>query len=309
MRLRHALAAPLLLLAAACDTAGTVVDNDRDRPGLAVAESDEDVPTSFARLGNALDAAPPVSVVARVDHADNAERAGLDLRPTRVVLFGNPALGTPLMQVDQRAGLDLPQKVLVWEDPDGRTFVAYNTAAYVASRHGVGGAETLDRIEAALRSFAETAAGGAVPFTTDDATVRDGAGVVEEESANDFETTYARLIAAIDANPNLAVVAELDHAANAASVGLELRPTRLVVFGNPALGTRLMQDEQTVGIDLPQKMLVWEDADGDVSVAYNDPEYLASRHDLDDSDGTNETIAEALRALAEAATLDDADDS
>lgn len=305
MRLRPALAAPLLLLAAACDTSGTVVDNDRDRPGLAVAESDADVPTSFARLGNALAAAPPVSIVARVDHADNAARAGLDLRPTRVALFGNPALGTPLMQADQRAGLDLPQKVLVHEDADGRTFVSYNTAAYLAARHDVGGAATLGEIEGALRRFAEAAAGGAVPFTTDDSSVRDGAGVVDEESANDFETTYGRLLAAVAANPDLTVVAELDHAQNAASVGLELRPTRLVVLGNPALGTRLMRDEQTVGIDLPQKVLVYQDADGDVFVAYNDPDYLAARHDLDDSDDVLGTVEDALEALAEAATSAD----
>ena len=308
MRLRHALAAPLLLLAAACDTSGTVVDNDRDRPGLAVVESDEGVPTSFARLGTALDAAPPVSIVARVDHADNAARAGLDLRPTRVALFGNPALGTPLMQIDQRAGLDLPQKVLVHEDADGRTFVSYNTAAYVADRHGVGGAATLGDIEAALRRFAEAAAGGAAAFTTDETTVRDGAGVVETRSANGFETTYARLLAAITSNPNLAVVAEVDHAQGAASVGLELRPTRLVVFGNPALGTRLMQDEQTVAIDLPQKVLVYEGASGGVFVVYNDPDYLASRHDLDDSDDVTRAVRTALEALTEAAVSPDGGD-
>ena len=308
MPFRLLLAAPLLVLAAGCDTSGTVVDNDRDRPGLAVAESDASVAASFDRLTAALGAAPPVSVVARVDHQANARRfAGLDLRPTRVVLFGNPRLGTPLMQVNQRAGLDLPQKVLVYEDPQGRTFVSYNTADCLAERHDVGRAASLGQIEAALRTFAQTAAGGEVAFTSRPASVRGGEGVVEEESANDFETTYARLRAAVSGNPNLTVVAELDHQANAASVDLELRPTRLLVFGNPALGTQLMQDEQTIGIDFPQKMLVYEDARGRVFVAYNDPGYLADRHDLDASDDVTDAVETALQALAEAATLDEDD--
>ena len=310
MPLRLLLAVPLLVLAAGCDTAGTVVDNDRNRPGLAVAESDAGVATSFSRLVDALEAAPPVSVVAEVDHAANAQSVGLDLRPTRVVLFGNPRLGTPLMQVNQQAGLDLPQNVLVYEDPQGRTFVSYNTTDYLAERHGVGGAATLGRIESALMTFGETAAGDDAEFVTRDASsVSSGEGVVEEESANDFETTYSRLRSAISSNPNLTIVAELDHAENAASVDLELRPTRLVVFGNPRLGTQLMQDEQTIAIDLPQKVLVYEEADGSVFVAYNDPDYLADRHDLDDSDDVNDTIETALQTLTEAATSSDEDGS
>lgn len=290
----------------ACDTAGTVVDNDRNRPGLAVAESDASVAASFARLTDALTAAPPVSIVASVDHAANAASAGLTLPPTRVVLFGNPRLGTPLMQINQEAGLDLPQNMLVWEDPQGRAFVAYNTTDYLVRRHGVGGAATLGRIDSALEMFAQTAAGGDATVTTRDAqSVSNGEGVATQESDDDFETTYERLRSAIAGNDNLTIVAELDHQANAASVDLELRPTRLIVFGNPELGTQLMQDEQTIGIDLPQKMLVYEEADGTVYVAYNDPDYLADRHDLDNSGDVSDAIARALRTLADVATTSD----
>ena len=65
-----------------------------------------------------------------------------------------------------------------------------------------------------------------------------------------------------------------------ASVGLPLRPTTLVVFGNPAAGTPLMQAEQTAGIDLPLKALVWQDAGGAVNLSYNDPAWIAARHAL-----------------------------
>ena len=78
----------------------------------------------------------------------------------------------------------------------------------------------------------------------------------------------------------LTVFARVDHAAGAASVGMELRPTELLIFGNPRAGTPLMQDRQTAGIDLPLKALVWQDADGAVWLTCNAAEWVADRHGL-----------------------------
>ena len=299
---------PLFLLAALL-VAGCSSTEDAALPlvpGLAVIESQASVDASFSRLVSALEDAGPVGVVATVDHAANAAAAGLDLRPTRVVLFGNPTLGTPLMQANPLAGLDLPQKVLVYEDSEGRTVVGYNTTDYLARRHGLEDVETLGDIERALGSFARTAAGvetGVInELTATD--VAEGEGVVTVESLDGVDVTYGRLLDAIEGNPNLTVVAELDHQANAARVGLDLGPIRLVVFGNPALGTPLMQRGQTVGIDLPQKMLVYQDTDGETRVAYNDPGYLAERHDLG-SPSQVATIRDALALLASIATVDE----
>ena len=74
------------------------------------------------------------------------------------------------------------------------------------------------------------------------------------------------------------VFARIDHAAGAASVGMALRPTELLIFGNPKGGTPLMQDRQTAGIDLPVKALAWEDADGKTWLSYNDADWIAARH-------------------------------
>lgn len=130
-----------------------------------------------------------------------------------------------------------------------------------------------------------------------------GEGVVTMESANDVETTQARLEEAIAAN-NLTLVMAIDHAANAARADLELLPTRLLIFGNPSVGTPLMQQSRTHAIDLPQKMLVWEDSGGAVFVSYNEPGYLARRHGLV-PDTRTETIAGALNNLASIATSDE----
>jgi uncharacterized protein (DUF302 family) len=78
-----------------------------------------------------------LTVFASVDHADNAAKVEMALRPTYLVIFGNPRGGTPLMQDKQTAGIDLPLKALVWEDNDGKAWLTYNTAAWIAQRHGV----------------------------------------------------------------------------------------------------------------------------------------------------------------------------
>lgn len=135
------------------------------------------------------------------------------------------------------------------------------------------------------------------------ATVGDTAtGLVTVESNYGFEETYDRLRGAIEQNGQLSIVAEVDHAANAQSVGKDLGPTRLLIFGNPDLGTELMQAEQTVGIDLPQKFLVYENAEGQVLVTYNDPYYLAGRHGIEGQDGELQKIFMALSNLAGTAT-------
>jgi uncharacterized protein (DUF302 family) len=79
---------------------------------------------------------------------------------------------------------------------------------------------------------------------------------------------------------SLLVFARIDHAGNAAQVGMELRPTELLIFGHPRGGTPLMEDRQTSGIDLPVKALAWEDEDGAVWLTYNEATWLADRHEL-----------------------------
>jgi len=99
-----------------------------------------------------------MAVFARIDHAAGAAEAGLSLRPTEVLIFGNAKAGTPLMQAGQTAGIDLPLKALVWQDAAGTTWLSYNDPASIAQRHQVGGvAEIVDRMSVALRAVAEAA--------------------------------------------------------------------------------------------------------------------------------------------------------
>jgi uncharacterized protein (DUF302 family) len=127
-------------------------------------------------------------------------------------------------------------------------------------------------------------------------------GLTTMRSSYGPKDTMNRVEAEVKAK-GMTVFARIDHAAGAAEVGLPLRPTELLVFGNAKGGTPLMQSVQTVGIDLPLKVLVWEDASGATWLSYNDPRWLAKRHGLGhEVDAAVSAMAAALSALAKTAT-------
>ena len=101
-----------------------------------------------------------MTVFTRIDHAAAARAEGMALRPTEVLLFGNPKAGTPLMQADQTIGIDLPLRLLVWEDVDGKAWVTWNDPLWLGARHGLpaGEAERLKGMAAGLQAIAEAAA-------------------------------------------------------------------------------------------------------------------------------------------------------
>jgi uncharacterized protein (DUF302 family) len=127
-------------------------------------------------------------------------------------------------------------------------------------------------------------------------------GLVMAASAFSAGETIRRFEAAL-AVRDLTLFAEIDHTAGASEAGLPLRPTFLLVFGSARAGTPLMQDNQRIGIDLPMKALIYEDADGKVWLAYNDPAWLAARHKLGSAaKGAVAALGKALAALADDAT-------
>jgi uncharacterized protein (DUF302 family) len=125
-------------------------------------------------------------------------------------------------------------------------------------------------------------------------------GLISVASKYSARETTERFLAALPARA-MTVFGRVDHAANATAAGLSLRPTELIIFGNPKGGTILMQDRQRAGIDLPLKALVWEDADGKAWITYNDPAWIARRHGLD-QDAAVDAMTKAMAAIAQDAT-------
>ena len=127
--------------------------------GLVTIESRENVKATIDRL-EAAAKAKGMTIFARVDHGAGAAAAGLELRPTELLIFGNAKGGTPLMQAQQTIGIDLPLKALAWQDAAGKTWLSYNDPAWLAARHGIAqdGGAVAKTLEAALAALAKEAA-------------------------------------------------------------------------------------------------------------------------------------------------------
>ncbi|WP_439102975.1 DUF302 domain-containing protein [Congregibacter sp.] len=125
-------------------------------------------------------------------------------------------------------------------------------------------------------------------------------GLLTVPSTYTVTETVDRLAVALEAK-GFRIFARVDHGAGAKSVNMDLAPTELLIFGKPQGGTRLMQAERSTGIDLPLKFLVWEDADGTVTIGWNDPVWMAKRHGIDAQGPVIKTISKALENFAKQA--------
>jgi uncharacterized protein (DUF302 family) len=219
-------------------------------------------------------------IVLVVDHAAAAASVMLDLRPTQVVFARPPrSLERTLLRRSDTIGIDLPVKVLVFEDESGDIQLRYNPVGYLADRHDIpprDGALWLLRL--ATKPFGD---------------LNDG--LVTVPSNRSLDETVAALQEAIGANPAFRVPLVLDYGQRSRRRDGPV----LIVFGNPNAGTPLMQRSQEVALDLPQKFLVWQDR-GDTFITYNDPLFVGRRHNVQGQDARLQAIANALDSFAAA---------
>lgn len=129
----------------------------------------------------------------------------------------------------------------------------------------------------------------------------DADGMIRVKSVNSVSTTINKLETALK-DKGMTIFTRVPHSASAAKVGLELRDTELLIFGNPKIGTLLMQCQQSAGLDLPMKALAYKDESGQVWLAYNDPQYIAVRHHANNCDQVIEKMTKALASFSKAAT-------
>jgi uncharacterized protein (DUF302 family) len=124
-----------------------------------------------------------------------------------------------------------------------------------------------------------------------------GKGIIDKPSNHSVDETVEKLKQILLAK-GVTLFALVDHSGEAQKVGMQMRPTKLLIFGSPKAGTPLMLATPTIAIDLPLKILVWEDAQGKVWVSYNSPEYLKERHGLPQELLQNITVVETLATAA-----------
>ena len=126
-------------------------------------------------------------------------------------------------------------------------------------------------------------------------------GLITVKSNNSVKVTLDKLEAVLK-KKGITIVTRWSHDAGAKKVGIELRPTELLIFGNPKLGTHMFTSNQTAGIDLPLKALAWQDAKGQVWLTYNDPQYIADRHGIKDREAIVKKMTGALKKFSAIAT-------
>jgi len=235
-------------------------------------------------------------IIADIDHAKGAQKVDLELRPTRTLIFGNPMGGTKLMQSNQQIGIDLPLKLLVWEDESGKTNVSYFDGSALTARYEITEPQAvIEKVNGALAGLSkkseQTEALKSVAINNK---------MIAKKSSLSAEETFDKLKDII-LSKGLTVMAEVPHDKAAASVDLELRPTRLIIFGNPKVGTLLMQSNQEIGLDLPLKMLVHENENGEVYISYFDASFLAERYGISDKSEVIAKVNGALDGISSAA--------
>ncbi len=124
--------------------------------------------------------------------------------------------------------------------------------------------------------------------------------MITKPSTHSVSATLDRLTQILKSK-GIIIFARINHASGAKNVGLELRPTELLLFGNPKLGTPLMQSDQKIGVDLPLKVLVWQDNDGKVWLGYPSPDYLKTKYAIKDKDKIFGTMSGALNKFTDLA--------
>lgn len=215
-----------------------------------------------------------------VNHSAAAASVGLKLAPNQVIFARPPKnLEKKLLRKSETIGLDLPLKFQVFESSNGSINLSVNTLGYLIDRH-----------EVSIRDFVLRMTDKLIEqFNT---TPEKGHGLVSVESLLSVEDTVQALQDAISVNPAVRIPLVLDYGKNRNSFPV------LIVFGNPNVGTLLMQADPRMGIDLPLKFLVWKGKHGQVKITYTDPHFSAGRVNLQGQDGRLDAIAKSLNKLA-----------
>ena len=214
--------------------------------------------------------------VVEIDHSRLAARGGEVMPPARVLIFSNPVMESRLLDHDPLIGIDLPLRVLAYEDPRSKQpALVYNRFAYIASRYRLD-----EALGAGYEESMRAALGGVRPeriehFAND---VMPEDGILTYDSSYGFDETLERVRSAIESQDGTTTFGLVDFSERAHAAGLLLRPMTLVLFGAPVPGAKAMSAAPTLGLDaFCQKLLVWEDADGKVRVSFNDLLSLAER--------------------------------
>ncbi len=296
----------LLILFHACQSEG-VKDKDMQVSesyvspnGLVYKKSKYDADTTMNRLKDFLikNKKKGFGIALQWSHSDRAKKSKLklDLRHTELLLFGNPNVGSHFFTSKQTAGVDLPMKALVYQNEKKEVWLIYNDPMYIAVRHGIKNRnKQITMMRNALNGMTSLATGAPkVKMDIQYSASIEGEGLITMRSRFGVKKTKKRMIQLIKKlrKRGLVVALQWSHSkkARASKAKIRLRPTELLLFINPNRCTYLFSSQQTVGIDFPVRVVIWQDNKKRVWVTYNSVQTLADRHQIKDQ-------AEAIKKI------------
>lgn len=223
---------------------------------------------------------PENEIVVLIDHARLAEKQGVMMPASQVIIFANPVVNTPLLEINPVIGLDLPCRMLVYSEAmDGEGVkVIYASANFIRKRHGLDASVDLDAYTAAIKAPLKNVVPGLVEEVGGDGVVS-GFGIRYLASPFGFNETIQRLKKGVMAEGNRTWFTIVNYEEEARVLGVTLPQMRLLLFGSPAPGGGVMANFPKLGLDaFCQKVLVYKDGEGVVQVIYNDIVRLAELH-------------------------------
>jgi len=216
-----------------------------------------------------------------IDHSRLAAEVESHMPPAKVLIFSNIELESELLQRNQLVGIDLPLRLLAYEStPNGQSKLIYNSYDYLASRYGM---DSSGATRILFEKSMSLALNGVDPadIASFDQDQMQPDGIVTLDSPFNFEETNRRVLEAINAAGDTVVFGEIDFQNRLRDIGVDIRPTRLILFGAPGPGGKAMRNAPTLGLDaFCQKFLIWEDDQRVVHLSFNDLLSVAERQQV-----------------------------
>jgi len=216
-------------------------------------------------------------IIAVINHQQNADNVGLSLRPTQVILFRKKYLESSLVNRSTTAAIDLPFKILIYENESGEIKLKSNDIGYLIDRHEIPVRQFgLRKLDATMDQFG-----------------LNNKGLIFTQSQQNVAETILKL-RDILLTAGFFIAKEIDYSKQ----GHHQKDITLLIFGNPNVGSLLMQNRQEIGLDLPQKFLVFKDEEGQVQIAHNNPRFIAQRAGIQGLDTLLTNVGNALNNFA-----------
>ena len=269
-------------------------DNTKIQKPFVQKSHSKSVDEVYSSIKSAIEANSTLKIIAEVNHSEAAKGVEIQIPESRLIIFGNPKAGTGLMQQNQAVALDLPMKILVYDD-NGTTKIIYNNASILLNRYEISLPELEEKMNGLLNKISVS---DIEETKLQDLKLKSNLSDLQTKESSLSVDKASQKLEKLLKEKGFKLISKVEHDKTAQKADLQLRPTRLFMFGKSEIGSQLMKLNSTIGLDLPMKMLIWEDENGKTQVSYFKGSFLANRHSIENEELTTK-IDDVLKLLSD----------